>query len=81
MRPPGGWASTAAHAGEDPREPRRRLARAVLLAGLTAASLFLCLYGSARLLLPLPDGSLVAPVLALLLGLALVPQWWRRLEG
>jgi solute:Na+ symporter, SSS family len=81
VRPPGWWGRTAARAGEDPREPRRRLAGVVLLAGLTAASLFLCLYGSARLLLPLPDGSRVAPTLALLLGLALVPQWWRRLAG
>jgi hypothetical protein len=45
-----------------------------------AVSLFLLLYGAGGLLIRSPVRPPVAPLGALVLGLALVPVWYRRLR-
>jgi len=80
VRPLGAWPEAAHRAGVDPLVPKRALARAALSTGVTALSLFLCLYGAGRLLLWHPEAAAVWPMLALFGGLALVPVWWRRLQ-
>lgn len=78
VRPHGWWRATAARVGDDPSRPLRALARDGLAALLTASSLFLCLYGAGRLLLPHPAVPWPVAAAALVLGVALVPLWWRR---
>jgi Na+/proline symporter len=78
VRPAGFWARTAREAGEDAGEPVRKLRAQVATTALAGLSLFLCLYGSARLLIPHPAVHGVIPLVILLIGLALVPVWWRR---
>jgi len=75
VRPAGFWATTAGAVGEDVALPRRRLTRALGRVALTGASLYLCLYGAARLLVPLPQGSVLWPAIALGAGLLLMPLW------
>src|SRR5690606_4803881 len=75
VRPMGLWRRTAQRL--DPqRQPRRELARALLVAGLCALSLFLCPYGAGRMLLPAPDGGRALAAVALIAGAAIVPAWW-----
>jgi solute:Na+ symporter, SSS family len=80
VRPAGFWAKTAAGLGEDPALARRRLGDALLTTGAAAGSLFLALYGCGRLLLNLPHMPLWPALLALAIGAALVPFWWRRVR-
>ena len=80
VRPMGFWSATAIAAGEHPGDAPRRLGNALLSTALTSASLFLCLYGSARLLLPMPQGSPLWPSLALAAGVAIAPLWITRLR-
>jgi len=76
VRPAGWWPDAAAAVGESPGAPMRRLGREVIGVALTGASLYLALYGAVRLLLLRSDGHLLAPLLAIAAGLALVPVWW-----
>ena len=78
VRPPGWWAETARAAGDDadrsPAELRRDAASIVAC----AASVYLWLVGFGKLLVQ-PDSMMVA-IVAIVLGFAAVPLWWRRLE-
>lgn len=80
VRPMGFWHETARALGEDPAQPRRRLAAAAAAVALTALSVFLTLVGATRLLLPMPGDPSLPAWAALLAGLALVPLWWRALH-
>jgi len=80
VKPAGFWPRATRLAGDDPARPRRELRRELLSTAITGASLFLCLYGAGRLLIPHPDVSSLRPLASLLVGLALVPWWWRRLR-
>ncbi|HSR68747.1 MAG TPA: sodium:solute symporter family protein [Acidobacteriota bacterium] len=75
VQPPGFWSRTAALLGEDPRKPVRRLRSGLTTTLLCALSLFLCLMGAGKLLLPNPGQSLLWGGFLLLLGLALLPTW------
>jgi solute:Na+ symporter, SSS family len=79
VRPVGLWRRTAGadHGGHG---PLRRLRHGAGAAVLCAASLFLLLYGIGGAIIPAPHRSAWPPLLALVLGLALVPFWWRRLH-
>ena len=81
VRPAGWWRATAREAGEPVEEPARKLRSQAATTALTGLSLFLCLYGSARMLIPHPAVHGVIPFFVLLIGLALVPVWWRRGVG
>jgi SSS family solute:Na+ symporter len=78
VRPVGFWGKTARLAGQDPGVPRSDLARRLRLAGLCSLSLFLLLIGLGRLLVPAPDGSAFWTWGSLLVGLAVVPFWWKQ---
>lgn len=78
VRPAGFWRQTAIMAGDDPRRGPRELVREVITTALTGLSLFFCLYGLGRLLIPHPDVAVLWPLFILVLGLALVPVWGRR---
>lgn len=73
-RPPGFWSGTAAAIGEDPRAPRRALARALAEVGRAALALYLALLGALRLLFPLPGAS-AWPAVAALAGAAALVLW------
>lgn len=71
VRPPGFWGRTAAAAGDDPRAPRRALMRALGHVARGGLALYLALYGAVRLLFPLPEGTRLGAVVALLASGAL----------
>jgi len=79
VRPVGFWGRTARAAGDDPSSLRRSLGTALLATAACAASLFLTLAGSAKLLLPQPGESALLPVLSIFGAALLTPFWWRRL--
>ncbi len=80
VQPAGLWPETADRCGDDRSRPRLALRAAIGRTALTAASLFMCLYGFGRLLLPHPDTPIFWPIAAALLGVALVPVWVRQMS-
>ncbi|HSR52853.1 MAG TPA: sodium:solute symporter family protein [Acidobacteriota bacterium] len=75
--PPGFWRRTSEMMGEDPSRPVRRLWKGVRTTGLCGLSLFLCLVGAGKLLLPAPGESILWGLPPLLIGVALIPTWIR----
>ena len=76
VRPPGLWTKTAAACGDDPGAPRRALTRALGRVARGGLALYLTLYGALRLLFPLPGGSRLGALVALVgAGLLMLP--WR----
>jgi solute:Na+ symporter, SSS family len=80
VRPVGFWTATARAAGESGRAPLLRLRNGLIAAALTGLSLFLLLYGVGGSLVLSPHRSAGWPLAALVIGLLLVPLWWRRLH-
>jgi len=78
VRPSGFWVATAALADDLPTAPLTRLKTQVILVGICAASLFCLLIGLGKLLVPAPGESWVGPLLLVVVGVALIPVWWRR---
>ncbi len=83
VRPSGWWAATAKRCGDPAQAPLRRLREQMVVLGVSAASLFLMLWGLVRLLLPPVSGPAgwLPGVLAVFASLTLVPWWWRRLAA
>ncbi|TFZ03270.1 sodium:solute symporter family protein [Ramlibacter rhizophilus] len=81
VRPLGWWGRTARRCGENPGAPLRGLVAPLRRAAGCALSLFTILYGLGKLLFPAPGEGLVAAWVALAVGLALVPLWWRALRS
>ncbi|SMF73759.1 Na+/proline symporter [Tistlia consotensis] len=79
VQPFGWWRATARDAGDRPEAPLRLLARRSLSVAACAASLFLLLLGCGRLLVGAPGVSPDWSWGFVLVGLALVPLWWRDL--
>jgi Na+/proline symporter len=83
VRPPGFWGPVAAAAGGDPRADGRRLLRGLAATGVASVSIFSILGGLGAWLAgsPAPTWWPAGPSLwvaaLLLVGLALVPFWWR----
>jgi Na+/proline symporter len=77
VRPLGFWRKTARAFGHSPTAPRRALARRLWAMTLTALSLFFLLIGLGRLLIPPPGASLIWTWGCVLVGLVLIPFWWR----
>lgn len=77
VRPYGFWGRTAVLAGHRANAPRQALFRRLQALLITAASLFLLLLGVGRLLVPAPDISAVWSWTYVVLGIALIPFWWR----
>jgi solute:Na+ symporter, SSS family len=79
VRPVGFWPRAARAAGVDPAVPRRQLGASLVTLVLCAASLYLLLIGVAMLLLPgRPGGGLWTGLVMAVIGLGLIPIWWRR---
>ena len=78
VQPAGFWGRVAQDNGEDKRRPLRRLGVELGATAVASASVFFCLYGAARLLIPAPDGTPWWPLISLVIGLALIPIWWRQ---
>jgi solute:Na+ symporter, SSS family len=76
VEPDGFWRATSRRLGLDPAAPVRRLARALAMTGLTAASLFVLLVGVGQLLLRQPGRPPFLPLAMIAIGLVLVPAWW-----
>ncbi|MBD3332825.1 sodium transporter [candidate division GN15 bacterium] len=79
-RPPGFWAKSAVRLGVERTVPLSALKRGLFMAVMTSLSVYLLLYGCSRLLVPLPGQSSVYAAIAMVLGLAIVPVWWRRMS-
>ncbi len=74
-RPVGFWGSTARALGEDPSVPLRRFTGGLTHTVTCALAVFLAIYGTTRLLLPLPDTPSWPAWTALITSLALTPIW------
>lgn len=79
VKPFGWWSTTAAMAGDRASAPLEALWRRVRSMLLTGLSLFLMLLGVGRLMVSPPDASLLLTWGFIVVGLAVVPFWWRDL--
>ncbi|MEE8476419.1 MAG: sodium transporter [Myxococcota bacterium] len=83
VQPPGFWGPVAKSAGRDPERDRRRLGRGLLATALASLSTFCVLAGLATWLAGSPEpvgwpGGRPLWIAALLLvGVGVVPVWWR----
>lgn len=77
VQPYGWWGRTAALAGDRPEAPLQALRLRAQSLLVTAASLFLLLLGTGRLLVQAPDANPYWSWAFVAAGLALVPLWWR----
>ena len=77
VQPFGFWRTTARAAGDRPGAPLESFRRRAWAIGFTAASLFLLLLGVGRLMIMPPGASILWTWVCIILGLALVPLWWR----
>lgn len=77
VQPYGWWGKTAALAGDRPEAPREALRMRTQSLLVTAASLFFLLLGVGRLLVQAPDASIFWSWTYVVIGLALIPLWWR----
>jgi len=77
VRPFGWWANTARLAGDRPGAPLASLGARAWAVALTAASLFLLLTGVGRLMISPPGASALWTWIFVVVGLALIPLWWR----
>ncbi len=77
VQPPGWWARTARAAGDDVSRPMAELRRDVASIAACAGSVYLWLIGFGKLLVQ--PGSTLAAIVAVVLGFAAVPLWWRSL--
>ncbi|NOZ04569.1 MAG: Na+:solute symporter [FCB group bacterium] len=78
VNPPGLWRKTAARLGMDVQSPGREFRQGAYLVLTTAATIYLLLVGIGKLMLPDPLGSSVAAWIYVLLGLASIPLWWKK---
>lgn len=81
VQPFGFWSATARQAGDRAGAPQSALLRRLTAVGSTALSLFLLLTGVGRLMIPPPAGAAIWSWLAIAVGLALIPLWWRSLAA
>ncbi len=81
VRPLGFWRQTAAAVGDDPFDPTRKLIRAVRTTALTSASLFFLLVGVGKLLFHIAGNNPLWAWLYTLVGIGLIPFWWRDAVG
>lgn len=78
VNPPGLWRKTAARLGLDIQEPGREFSKGVYLVLTCATTIFLLLVGIGKLLLPNPLGSPFTAWIYVILGLASIPLWWKK---
>jgi Na+/proline symporter len=79
VQPPGLWGNSAARAGMNPLKSRYELIEGIKAILLTGATCFLLLTGIGKLIVPIPNASLIYPVLLIAGGLICVPFWLKKL--
>ncbi len=77
VRPPGFWSATAQDAGEDPAAPLSELAGGLKSTALTAASLFLLLFGIGSILMSSTTTPVLLSLASIVGAAALIPFWWK----
>lgn len=77
--PPGFWRKTAAKLGTDTHHPINALKSGAYMTTTVSISVYLLLVGFGKLLLPGPDGSSALSWILIVLGIASMGLWWRRL--
>ncbi|NOZ61867.1 MAG: Na+:solute symporter [Calditrichaeota bacterium] len=81
VKPPGFWKKTALKVGADPKQSVREFREGIYLVLTTGATIFLLLIGIGKLLLPSPKESSFIPWSILLVGLASIGLWWKKIFG
>ncbi|OQX83874.1 hypothetical protein B6D60_09945, partial [candidate division KSB1 bacterium 4484_87] len=81
VKPPGFWKKTALKVGADPKQSVREFREGIYLVLTTGATVFLLLIGIGKLLLPSPKESSFIPWSILLVGLASIGLWWKKIFG
>jgi Na+/proline symporter len=77
--PPGFWKKSAARAGLNPERSIMALKEGAYLTVTTSLSLYLLLVGFGKLILPNPQSAVAYAWIYIVLGLASIPLWWKKL--
>lgn len=80
-KPSGFWRKTAAAVGESPNEPLIRFRTDMIQVIVSAVSLFSLLVGFGKMMFRPSSESIMFPILLVILGLALVPVWYKGVFG
>tara|TARA_B100000315_G_scaffold72003_1_gene65634 strand:+ start:1921 stop:3792 length:1872 start_codon:yes stop_codon:yes gene_type:complete len=78
ITPPGLWRKTAARLGFDAGQPGQAFRDGAYLVITVAATIFLLLVGVGKLMLPGPGSSSLSAWFMVLLGLAAISLWWKK---
>lgn len=81
VKPSGLWRKTALSAELDPEIPGQEFKVGAVLVLTCGLSVFLLLTGLGKLMIPAPGSTPFLPLGFVLLGLALIPLWWKRAVG
>ncbi len=76
--PPGFWKKTAEKMGREASRPMKYFKDAAYLTVTTSLSIYLLLVGFGKLILPNPCSSIIYSWIYIVLGLMIVPLWWRK---
>jgi Na+/proline symporter len=79
VKPPGFWKNTAQKSGIEDRRPMKDFKKGVYMTVTTSLSVYLLLVGFGKLILPVPGSSPVLAWILIILGVASIGLWWRRL--
>lgn len=79
VAPPGFWKDTANKLGKDARIPVKAFKQGAYLTVTASLSVYLLLVGFGKLILPNPTGSMIYAWIYIVLGIASVGLWWRKL--
>jgi Na+/proline symporter len=79
--PPGFWKKAAVKSGLDPNRSMKAFKKGAFLTVTTSLSLYLLLVGFGKLILPNPQSSITYAWIYIVLGLASIPLWWKKLTG
>ncbi|UCE67021.1 MAG: Na+:solute symporter [Candidatus Zixiibacteriota bacterium] len=79
VKPPGFWKNTAAKSGNEKRRPMDDFKKGVYMTFTTSLSVYLLLVGFGKLILPAPESSPVLAWILIILGVASIGLWWRKL--
>ncbi len=81
VKPSGFWRKTATLLGEDASLPTKKFKTSMFTSLLIAISLFLSLYGMGKILVHTTDQTIIPGIIALIIGVTLVPVWYKRALG
>ncbi len=79
--PPGFWKNTASKLKKETRYPIKAFKKATYLTVTTSVSLYLLLVGFGKLILPNPGSTVTYSWIYIILGIASIGLWWKKLFG